>query len=91
MPAQTAPQPSPDAEKEKQRKKLNKQLELIEQEVATFEKEVKDKENALASPDIYQNAQKLTSAQEGFKLSKQKLAEKQKEWDKIAVEIDKLS
>lgn len=90
LPTPTNTAPSPDAEKEKQRKKLNKQLETIEQEITAFEKDVREKENALASPDIYQNAQKLAIAQDAFKLSKQKLAEKQKEWDKIATEIDEL-
>jgi ATP-binding cassette subfamily F protein 3 len=86
LPTQTMP--SPDAEKEKQRKKLQKQLETIESDITNLEKEVKQAEINLASPDLYNQKDKLASAQTAFELAKQKLAQKQTEWDNLAVELD---
>ncbi|TAE11358.1 MAG: ABC transporter ATP-binding protein [Bacteroidetes bacterium] len=85
--AQTTP--SPDAEREKQLKKMNKQLETIEQEIVQLEKEARQKEEALASPDVYEDAKKMETATKAFALAKEKLAQKQAEWDNLAVEIDK--
>ncbi len=82
--------PPADAEKEKNKKKLNKTLEDIENEISALEKDLKQKEEALASPDIYENPKKLTVANEAFTLVKSNLAKKQIEWDKIATEIDTL-
>ncbi len=83
LPAQTAPTPAPD-------KKLQKQLESIEAEITNLEHEVKKAETALASPDIYENPAKLSTAQQAFKTAQQKLSQKQTEWDNIATEIDRL-
>jgi len=79
---------SPDMEKEKQIKKLNKNLEMIEQDIIGLEKEFKLKEEALASPDVYENPKKLALASQSFAIAKENLAKKQREWDKIATEID---
>lgn len=83
LPAQTAPTPAPD-------KKLQKQLESIEAEITNLEHEVKKAETALASPDIYENPAKLSTAQQAFKTAQQKLSDKQTEWDNVAIEIDRL-
>jgi cytochrome c556 len=68
---------------------MNKQLETIEQEIVQLEKEAKQKEEALASPDVYEDTKKMESATKAFALAKEKLAQKQAEWDNLAVEIDK--
>ena len=77
-------------EKDRQIKKLYKDLEAIETEIASLEKDYKAKELALGSPEIYQNKIEHTKIQKSYDDLKKKIQTTQKQWDELASTIEEL-
>ena len=79
--------PSEIEEKKKQLKKLNAQLQTLEEEIAEKEKLVKDLEAEIAKEDVYSNPSKLSEVNERYAKAKEKLGAIQLHWEELAEEI----
>ena len=71
-------------------KKLQKALEIVELRISELEKEKAVFEKQLSDSNIYNDNQKLKAINESFHNAKNQLDKSQQEWEKIALEIDKL-
>jgi ATP-binding cassette subfamily F protein 3 len=86
-PKKEEPKPSEVEEKKKQLKKLNAQLQTLEDEIAEKEKTVKDLEAEIAKEEIYSNPTKLSEVNERYAKAKESLGAVQLHWEKLAEEI----
>lgn len=68
-------------------KKLQKELEKIENTIAELETEKSEVENQLAQEEIYSNVEKLKAANERYTAVKTNLAMLQTEWEALAEKI----
>lgn len=72
---------------QQQLKKLNDQLQKIEQETVLFDKEVKAIETELADEKVYSDKAKLADANKRYQTAKQLLDTAQNKWEELAAEI----
>ncbi|QEK51139.1 ABC-F family ATP-binding cassette domain-containing protein [Pedobacter aquae] len=79
------PQVSDD--KAKQLKKLNQQLQKLEDDVAAQDKLVKEAEAEIAKEEVYSNPQKLKEVNERYHHLKEQLGALQLHWEQLADEI----
>jgi ATP-binding cassette subfamily F protein 3 len=79
------PQVSDD--KAKQLKKLNQQLQKLEDDVAAQDKLVKEAEAEIAKEEVYSNPQKLKEVNERYHQLKEQLGALQLHWEQLADEI----
>ncbi|GGG90723.1 ABC transporter ATP-binding protein [Parapedobacter pyrenivorans] len=84
-PKQAAPKKTDD--KERQTKKLNKELEGIEQRIATVEQAMKDAELLMALESTYADKTKLDEASRHYETLKKELQVLQNQWENLAEEI----
>ncbi|RXF71024.1 ABC-F family ATP-binding cassette domain-containing protein [Arcticibacter tournemirensis] len=77
-------------DKNKQLKKLNQSLQLIEDKIALLEKEVKDAELELGQESIYHDKAKLNSVNERYQKAKTELQVTQADWESLAEQIMEL-
>jgi len=84
-PAQSASPKSED--RDRQNKKLQKELEGVEQRIADIEQTIKETEGLMAQETIYTNPEKLKEASRHYETLKKELLELQKQWEKLAEEI----
>lgn len=75
---------------QQQLKKLNDQLQKIEQETVELEKNVKAIETELADEAVYSDQTKLTEANKKYVSAKQLLDTAQQKWENLAAEIMEL-
>jgi len=86
---ESKPQPE-NQDKNKELKKLNQTLQILETEIAELEKSVQNAENELAKPEIYSDSEKLSAANERYQELKEALIKKQKSWEELAEKIMEL-
>lgn len=84
-PAQSASPKSED--RDWQNKKLQKELEGVEQRIADIEQTIKETEGLMAQETIYTNPEKLKDASRHYETLKKELLELQQQWEKLAEEI----
>src|SRR5690606_13735455 len=84
-PAQAASPKSED--RDRQNKKLQKELEGVEQRIAYIEQTIKETEALMAQETIYTNPEKLKEASRHYETLKKELLELQQQWEKLAEEI----
>lgn len=84
-PAQSASPKSED--RDRQNKKLQKELEGVEQRIADIEQTIKETEGLMAQETIYTNPEKLKDASRHYETLKKELLELQQQWEKLAEEI----
>jgi ATP-binding cassette subfamily F protein 3 len=99
--AATAPQPkkeekkeaapvkqqSPSDDKAKQIKKLNNDLQKMEEQSTVLEKEVKQLENKLADPQVYNDKARLNDTNTQYKQKQNQLKQVQQQWETLAGQI----
>jgi ATP-binding cassette, subfamily F, member 3 len=78
-----------DKNAQKELKALQKKLSEVENEVMSLEIAKEDIEQKLASPDVYENPTKLKQVQMDYEAINQKIAQKQKEWESLVMEMKK--
>jgi len=78
------------ANSQQQLKKLNDQLQKIEQETVELEKNVKAVETELADEAVYSDQTKLAEANKKYVTAKQLLDTAQQKWENLAAEIMEL-
>jgi ATP-binding cassette, subfamily F, member 3 len=71
-------------------KSLQRELKLIEEKIETLEKQKLQIENEMASPEVYEDYQKLSEAQQKFNTVASSLEETTRQWEDLAIEIDAL-
>ncbi|MFC3197373.1 ABC-F family ATP-binding cassette domain-containing protein [Parapedobacter deserti] len=76
-----------DDNKERQAKKLHKELEGIEQRITEKEHAIKEIEVAMAEERIYSDSQKLGEISRQYESLKKELRVVQEQWEKLASEI----
>lgn len=79
-------EPTPPNEQQ-QLKKLNEKLKRTEEEIAVFEKAVKNAETELAQEEVFSNPKKLDEANKKYLAEKALLASAQQNWENLATEI----
>ncbi|WP_353129091.1 ABC-F family ATP-binding cassette domain-containing protein [Parapedobacter pyrenivorans] len=84
-PKQAAPKKTDD--KERQTKRLNKELESIEQRIAEVEQKIKDAELLMAQESTYADKTKLDEASHRYETMKKELQVLQNQWENLAEEI----
>lgn len=84
-PKQAAPKKTDD--KERQTKRLNKELESIEQRIAEVEQKIKDAELLMAQESTYADKTKLDEASHRYEAMKKELQVLQNQWENLAEEI----
>lgn len=86
---ETAPvkQQSTSDDKSKQIKKLNSDLQKMEEQVTLLEKEVKQLENKLADPQVYNDKTKLNDTNTQYKQKQNQLKQVQQQWETLAEQI----
>ncbi len=82
-----APKSGTEAEKAKQLKKLNNELQLIEERIASLDKETKAIEAELAEEDLYHDKEKLNAVNNRYQKVKTQSRKEQTDWEKLAEEI----
>jgi ATP-binding cassette subfamily F protein 3 len=95
-----APAPKPKAEpkqekprgddREKKRKSLEKDLKKIEESLEALGKRKSAIESEMARPDIYADHERLWKVQEEFTRVEAELSRANREWERLAGEIDRL-
>ena len=75
---------------QQQLKKLNDQLQKIEQETVQLDKDVKAVEAELADEKVYSDQAKLAEANKKYQTAKQLLDTAQNKWEELAAEIMEL-
>jgi ATP-binding cassette subfamily F protein 3 len=86
-PAKQQQQGQPTDDKNKQLKKLNTDLNRMEEQIATLEKEVKQLENKLAENGVYNNPTKSKEVNATYNQKKGELKTIQNKWETLANEI----
>lgn len=86
-PKKEEPKPSEIEEKKKHLKKLNQQLQLLEEDISEKEKFVKTLEIEIAKEEIYSNPSKLNEVNERYAKAKETLGAVQLHWEELAEEI----
>lgn len=85
------PEPKPVAPNaQKKLADLNKELKKVEALIQTLQSDKQKVENELTLPEVYGNFQKLGEVQQRFEKVNQQLADQNKRWEKLALEIDEL-
>ncbi|WP_316743295.1 ABC-F family ATP-binding cassette domain-containing protein [Pedobacter antarcticus] len=75
---------------QQQLKKLNDQLQKVEQETVELDEQVKAVETELADEKVYSDQTKLAEANKKYQAAKQKLDQAQQKWEDLAAEIMEL-
>jgi len=89
-PAKAAPakaEPSKKNEHNQQSKKLNKELETIEQHITDTEQALKETEATMAEETTYADAEQMKVVSQRYKALKDELQTLQQQWEKLAEEI----
>ena len=89
-PAKAAPAKAEPAKKNghsHQHKKLNKELENIEQRITDTEQALKETEATMAEEATYTDAEQMKVVSQRYKTLKDELQELQQQWEKLAEEI----
>jgi len=85
------PEPKPVApNSQKKLADLNKELKKVEELIQTLQVDKQKVENELTLPEVYGNFQKLGEVQQRFEKVNQQLADQNRRWEKLALEIDEL-
>lgn len=83
-----------DSEEERGRqreiKKLQQAVDRVEAEISALEQEKQRIEQTLAQPDVYSDAQRTEEHTQTFRVTDQKLSEKNKEWEDLALRIEEM-
>lgn len=90
-PVKEKPKSAPSDEINKQIKKLNLQLQDLENQVSDKEKIVKAIELEMANQNLYSDAVKLKEANTRYNLAKESLGALQLHWEEVAEEVDSLT
>lgn len=77
-------------DKNKELKKLNQALEVLEKDIAELENSVKEAEAELAKEEVYSDAEKLSEANRRYQQLSPRLLKAQAEWERMADEIMEL-
>ena len=77
----------PTEDKSKQLKKLNGDLARMEERTTQLEKEIKELENKLAEPSVYNDQAKAKEVYAAYSQKKAELAKVQDEWEALAGQI----
>ena len=80
-------QQAPSDDKAKQIKKLNSDLQKMEEQVTTLEKEVKQLETKLADPQVYNDKSRLNDTNTQYKQKQNQLKQVQQQWETLAEQI----
>ena len=80
-------QQAPSDDKAKQIKKLNNDLQKMEEQVTMLEKEVKQLETKLADPQVYNDKTKLNDTNTQYKQKQNQLKQVQQQWETLAEQI----
>jgi ATP-binding cassette subfamily F protein 3 len=80
-------QQSPSDDKAKQIKKLNNDLQKMEEQSTVLEKEVKQLENKLADPQVYNDKTRLNDTNTQYKQKQTQLKQVQQQWETLAGQI----
>jgi ATP-binding cassette, subfamily F, member 3 len=80
-------QQAPSDDKAKQIKKLNSDLQKMEEQVTTLEKEVKQLETKLADPQVYNDKSRLNDTNTQYKQRQNQLKQVQQQWETLAEQI----
>jgi ATP-binding cassette subfamily F protein 3 len=80
-------QQAPTDDKAKQIKKLNNDLQKMEEQVTTLEKEVKQLETKLADPQVYNDKSRLNDTNTQYKQRQNQLKQVQQQWETLAEQI----
>ncbi|GGC29203.1 ABC transporter ATP-binding protein [Parapedobacter defluvii] len=76
-----------DEDRDRQSRKLNKELESVEQRIADIERTIKETEALMAEEATYADPKKLTEVSQRYEDLKSELQELQQRWEKLAEEI----
>ncbi|RQP18747.1 MAG: ABC transporter ATP-binding protein [Parapedobacter sp.] len=76
-----------DEDRDRQSRKLNKELESVEQRIADIERTIKETEALIAEEATYADPKKLTEVSQRYEDLKSELQELQQRWEKLAEEI----
>jgi len=80
-------QQAPTDDKAKQIKKLNNDLQKMEEQVTILEKEVKQLETKLADPQVYNDKSRLNDTNTQYKQRQNQLKQVQQQWETLAEQI----
>ncbi|OKS85328.1 ABC-F family ATP-binding cassette domain-containing protein [Mucilaginibacter polytrichastri] len=80
-------QQSVSDDKSKQIKKLNSDLQKMEEQSTILEKEVKQLENKLADPQVYNDKSRLNDTNTAYKQKQNQLKQIQQQWETLAGQI----
>ncbi len=83
---EVSPKPVAD-DKAKVLKKLNVQLQKLEEEVELKKKEISNLESEMAKEEVYSDSEKLNTANNSYTKARKELEALQQEWEKLAEEI----
>ncbi|MCJ8210081.1 ABC-F family ATP-binding cassette domain-containing protein [Mucilaginibacter sp. RS28] len=83
-------QQQPSEDKSKQLKKLNSDLQKMEDQIAALEKEVKQYEEKLADPAVFNDQAKLADTNSGYQQKQNQLKLLQQQWETLAEQIMEL-
>jgi len=81
------PPASKQEDRDKQNKKLNKELEAVEQRIAALEERIRETEALMAKEDTYAHPDKLKEVSHQYNQQKNELEALQSQWEKLAEEI----
>ncbi|WCT14017.1 ABC-F family ATP-binding cassette domain-containing protein [Mucilaginibacter jinjuensis] len=85
--AAPAKQQAPSDDKAKQIKKLNSDLQKMEEQITTLEKEVNQLETKLADPQVYNDKSRLNDTNTQYKQKQNQLKQVQQQWETLAEQI----
>ncbi|BDD03418.1 ABC-F family ATP-binding cassette domain-containing protein [Aureibacter tunicatorum] len=71
-------------------RKLQRELEAIEEEIHSTEEKIESIENDLGDPSIYDNSEKIATLNEDYTNEKNKLDKLNDQWENIALEIESI-
>jgi ATP-binding cassette subfamily F protein 3 len=71
-------------------KKMNREIEAIENEIESLELEKNKVEESMADPDIYANPDKLSEVNSRYNEVKNKINKKNLEWETLVEQLDSL-
>ena len=92
--AEKKPEPKPkqtQSPNDGKLKGLEKDLKKIEEQIQLLEKQKADAELEMAKPEVFGSPDKIKEAQKLFKKIESDLAEANKKWEDLALKIDELS
>jgi ATP-binding cassette subfamily F protein 3 len=76
---------------DKERRKLQQQLEEVEKQVTALEKQEASLENELAKPDVFGNPDRLQEVNSQYTAVKEKLEKAQSQWEDLMMRLEELA